>query len=154
MDRQLFAQENLESTCQALAVASGPSVASMAPMAAAERNLADCDHRLDQYRKALDSGADPAVVADWIADVQMKRTQAEQELTKAQSSGRLTEKQIRSIVDGLKSIATVLADADPKVKAQLYDELGVTVTYDPVKEVVSVESLPAAWATVSVGGGI
>ena len=57
-------------------------------------------------------------------------------------------------MDGLKDIASVLADADPKLKAQLYDELGITVRYDPSTRVVLAQSRPQiACATVSVGGG-
>jgi site-specific DNA recombinase len=55
----LFAPENLEGTCRALAAAGGPSGADKTRLEAAERKLADCDHRLSQYRKALDSGAIP-----------------------------------------------------------------------------------------------
>jgi hypothetical protein len=66
----------------------------------------------------------------------------------------VTPKQVRAIVDELKNIAKLLAEADPKLKAQLDDELGVTVTYDPTERIVTVESRPAAWATVCVGGGL
>lgn len=151
----LFAPENLDSTCRALAVASGGSGADRAKIAAAERKLSDCDGRMIQYRKALDSGADPVVVADWMAEVSGERLRAKQDLAEAQPGGRLTAKQVRVIVDGLMNIAAVLTDADPGLKAQLYDELGITVRYDPAEHLVSVESRPRpGWGTVSVGGGI
>ena len=58
-------------------------------------------------------------------------------------------------MDGLKDISSVLADADPKLKAQLYEELGITVRYDPSTRIVVAQSRPEiACANVSVGGGI
>jgi hypothetical protein len=60
----------------------------------------------------------------------------------------------RSLVEALKDVAGALAEADPKLKAQVYEELGVTVTYDPDRRVAKLESRPQiAWAKVSVGGG-
>lgn len=56
-------------------------------------------------------------------------------------------------MDGLKDIPSVLADADPKLKAKLYEELGITVRYDPSTKIVAAQSRPRfACATVSVGG--
>jgi hypothetical protein len=63
--------------------------------------------------------------------------------------------QVRSLVEALKDVAGALAEADPKLKAQVYEELGVTVTYDPDRRVAKLESRPQiAWAKVSVGGGL
>ena len=45
-------------------------------------------------------------------------------------------------------VAEVLADADPKLKAQLHSELGFAVKYDPNERTAS------ACATVRVGGGL
>ena len=46
----------------------------------------------------------------------------------------------------------MLADADPHDKAELYDELGVNLTYHPDGRVT--RRRPAPWCTeVRVGGG-
>ena len=42
-------------------------------VAAARKKLVDCDDRLDKYRAALDSGADPVVVAGWLDEVRAER---------------------------------------------------------------------------------
>jgi hypothetical protein len=56
-------------------------------------------------------------------------------------------------MSSLKDIASVLADADPKLKAEAYAELGISVTFDPVTRIVSAESrLEAACSPKSVGG--
>ena len=57
-------------------------------------------------------------------------------------------------MDSLKDIPTALADADTKLKAKLYEELGITVRYNPSTRIVSAQSRPQiAWATVRVRGG-
>jgi hypothetical protein len=92
-------------------------------------------------------------VAGWISQVQGERLRAEQGLRAAQPSGKLSAKQVRSLVEGLQDIASVLADAEPKLRAQLYEERGITVRYDPTTRMVAAESRPeVACATVSVGG--
>ena len=57
-------------------------------------------------------------------------------------------------MDSLKDIPTALADADPKLKAKLYEELGITGRYNPSTRIVAAQSRPQiACATVRVGGG-
>lgn len=152
---RLFNPANLDETCAALAAAEGGATeADHARIEAAKRKLADCDDRLAKYRKALDDGVDAVVVGEWIREVQADRLRAEREIALAQPSGTFTKKQIRELVAELGDIASVLADADPKLKAQVYEELGITVTYDPCRRVAKLESRPSKpWATVSVGGG-
>ncbi len=143
----LFAPENLDNTCQTLAEAGGASAADKTRIEAADRKLADCDMRLGQYRKALDSGADPAVVAGWMSEVQAERLRAEHELVAAQPRAKSTDEQVRSFVRNLGDIAAVLADADLKLKSRLYEELGISVTYDATTRTAT------ACAKVCVGGG-
>lgn len=51
----------------------------------------------------------------------------------------------------LKDIVTVLADTEPADKAELYDQLGISLAYGP-DGTVTVESQPRG-VTVRVGGG-
>ena len=143
----LFAPENLDETCRALVVAGGTREVDHARLEAAQRKLADCDKRLVGYRKALDDGADPVIVSGWINETQGERLRAENELAAAQPAGAVSEREIRTLVDSLGDVAAVLADADPKLKAQLYEDLGIDVRYDPA------ERTATACATVRVGGG-
>jgi site-specific DNA recombinase len=137
-----------EATCEALAAAGGADDIDQARTEAATRKLADCDERLAKYRKALDTGADPVVVAGWMSEVQGERNIAE-----ARPSGRLSVKQVRKLVASLQDVASVLATADPKVKAAIYRarnhrqlRLGTRI--------VTAEARPhSACTTASVGGG-
>ena len=57
-------------------------------------------------------------------------------------------------VGSTRYIASALAGADPKLKAKLYEKLGMTVRSDPSSRIVAAQSRPEiACATVSVGGG-
>ncbi|HVA05340.1 MAG TPA: hypothetical protein VNG12_01225, partial [Acidimicrobiales bacterium] len=133
---------------------SGATEADHARIEAANRKLSDCDDRLAKYRKAIDAGADPIVVAEWMRDVQGERLRAEQEIGLAQPAGKVTKKQIRELVQSLQEITAALATADPKIKAEVYDELGISVVYDPTRHVAKLEARPQSpWVTVSVGGG-
>jgi len=138
----LFDPANLDETCRALAAASGPNDADEASIEAARRKLADCDGRLVKYRAALDNGADPTVVAAWIAEVQGDRLAAERTMSSAGAS-ILTAEDVREVIDGLGDFVTVLAKAKPTEKAKVYADLGITLTYRPAEQIVSVEAAPA-----------
>ncbi len=149
---QVFDPDNIDETLDTLHAAreSGDD-AEMAKAGAARKRLADCDRRLTRYRAALDSGADPAVVTTWIAEVQAERLAAEVELDRAtgHGNGRLSREQLVALVNGLGNLLDVLANAAPEDKAEVYARLGLRLTYDPARRVVIAESDP--WAKVSVG---
>jgi hypothetical protein len=148
----LFDPANLDATCQALAMAGASADDEAEARAeAARRKIADCDRRLAKYRKLIDADADPAVVAGWMAEVRGERLGAEQELGAAVPEEQMTKEQIRKLVLGLKDIAAQLRDADPRLKAEVYSELGVRVTYDPHRRVIGIGAGPCS--TARVGGG-
>jgi site-specific DNA recombinase len=151
----LFNPARLDEAYDALVAAGGFNDVDHSRIEAAKRKIADCDERLGKYRKALDAGADPVVVAGWMSEVQGERLKAEREIGLAQpSGGQLTRDQVRALVSSLKDIASVLATADPKLKAEAYAELGISVTFDPTTRMISAESRPAgACTTERVGGG-
>ncbi len=61
---------------------------------------------------------------------------------------------MRALVTSLKDIAAVLSTADPKLKAEVYNELGISLICDHDRRVIRFESRPESpWARVSVGGG-
>lgn len=53
-------------------------------------NIRDCDRRLGQYQAVLDEGADPRIVARWMAKVQRKRRDLETQLGRPVPGGKLT----------------------------------------------------------------
>jgi hypothetical protein len=57
---------------------------------------------------------------------------------------RLTQAQIKTLVDGLGSLLAVLHRADPADKAEVYQELGLRLTSDRVTNTVLAETQPTA----------
>ena len=96
--------------------------------------IADCDARLARYQAALDAGADPQAVAEWTRQVKNERAAA---LARDTSQNRqpairmLTEDDIRALITGLGDLRDVIRDAAAAVKAAIYAQLGLKVTYLP-----------------------
>jgi site-specific DNA recombinase len=121
---QLFDPENLGATVVAMVEAGGNDDASEVD----RRKLSDCDERLEEYRAALDSGADPVVVAGWIAELQGEQLVAEAELATLDAETP-SEADVRRMLQELGDMTQVLADADPEDEAEVYASLGLSITY-------------------------
>ncbi len=63
-----------------------------------------------------------------------------------------TPDQVQVLVEELGDVARVLADADKKQKAQLYDELGLELVFDSERNLVSVGVSVPCTRSVSEGG--
>jgi hypothetical protein len=128
----LFADEHLDSTCEALA-----AVSDLEPEddegreLDLRRQLKECDTKLARYRELLEQDADITVVATWIAEVERERKDLERDLGRKPTARKLTTAEIKALVRQLKDIVAVLADADPADKRAIYHELGVNLAYHP-----------------------
>lgn len=132
-----FAPDYLEQTITAMADAQ--PVDQLTPVTAAARaTIAACDTKLAQYRSALDAGADPMVVTSWITQTQAERARAEADLQSSQRAEprRMSRSQIAGLVRALGDIVTVLRDADPDDKAEVYRQLGLRLTYQTETQTV------------------
>ncbi len=139
---QLFDPANLDATCSLLAsVYEDHEDTSRAEQA--RRTLVDCDDRLAKYRAALDAGADAATVATWMAEVTAERSRAEIALRAATPSEAPTVADLRTLIVGLGDMVAVLASADPQKRADLYEALGLRLTWHPDDKKVLVEAQPA-----------
>lgn len=58
---------------------------------------------------------------------------------------------MRALIKGLDDVGAVIANAEPKLKAEVYADLGLRLTYRPAESIVSVEAAPCAAGRV--GGG-
>ncbi|WP_200208008.1 hypothetical protein [Micromonospora coerulea] len=85
---------------------------------AAQAIITECDAELERYRAALDVGADPTVVTDWISQTQVERARAEADLhgQSGDSPRRMSQAEINDLVQALGDMATVLRDADPPTR--------------------------------------
>lgn len=149
-----FAPHRLTDSVEAMYDAQ-PADRSETDRADVRRVLAECDRKLGRYREALDAGADPVLVAGWIAEVQARRAEASARLALAdEPTGRLSREQIRELVEAISGIRDVLAQADPADKGEVYRQLGLRLTYQPALRVVRAEANPLAVGQgfVSEGG--
>jgi site-specific DNA recombinase len=138
-----FAPHHMSETLRALAEAPQRDTTS-ADDGNTARKIADCDRRLAQYRAALDAGANPATVAAWIAETEAEK--AGYQVATRPADGmrrRMSEAEIRATVDRLADLVSVLADADPDDKSEIFRRLGLRLTYYPGRGLVEAQIMPA-----------
>jgi hypothetical protein len=118
--------------------------------------VAECDKKLVQYRAALDAGANPATVAAWIADTEAEKA-GYLATTRPSSTRRrrMSEAEIKAIVDRLADLVRVLAAADPNDKSEIFRQLGLRLTYHPGRGLVEAQVMPSECGFFeSVRGGL
>ncbi|WP_239342452.1 recombinase family protein, partial [Frankia sp. CiP3] len=108
----------------------------------ARRTIADCDAKLERYRLALEAGTDPTLVARWTAKANTERAAAQARLRATTGRQRMTEQEITDVVTAMGDIVTVLGEADPADKAEIYTQLGLQLTYEPGAHRVIAEAKP------------
>ncbi|HWD55188.1 MAG TPA: zinc ribbon domain-containing protein [Acidimicrobiales bacterium] len=148
-----FDPENMEATIAALTDAQGPDDAVLARQEAARRTMADCDKRLAKYRRALEEGVEPKVVATWTQEVEALRLTAERDLREATPGAVLTEAEVRALVTAVHSGLIGLRGASAEQRAAIYGAMGLRLTYHVDRAKVVVEARPDACTQVCVGGG-
>ena len=131
----IFAPHRLEQTIHEMQAAQDPGPAGLTPPGQdTEALVASCDARLARYQATLDAGADPKAVAESTRQVQAERAAV---LTRDASrdhhkpARQLTEDDIRALITGLGDLRDVIHDAEPSVKAAIYEQLGLKITYLP-----------------------
>ncbi len=120
--------------------------------------IVDCDRKLARHRAALEAGADPAIVTRWITETQTERAAAVTALDRARQPSsprrRMTRQEIKDLVDALGGLLTVLDKADPEDKTEVYQQLGLRLTYDHETQTVLAEAAPrSSVCVVSVSEG-
>jgi hypothetical protein len=109
--------------------------------------------QLSRPERAVVRRADPSVVAAWIAEVQAERVTAERSLAQLLPQQPVSATELREIVEELADIPAVLAAADPELRARVYADLGITLTYRPAADLVTVAAVPSrVRKCVSEGG--
>ena len=85
------------------------------------------------------------IIAGWAAEVMATRGAAQAQIRQAtQTAGRVTADEINTLVTALGSLLTVLRDADPLDKAELYARVGLQLTYEPNEKTIIAEAKPPA----------
>ncbi len=107
----------------------------------AQREIAECDAKLRQHRAALEAGADPVLVTNWMKETQAKRAAAEARLSKP-TGCRMTRDEIANLVKALGDLMQVLKYAEPADKTEVYGRLGLTLTYHQQDKRVQAQARP------------
>ena len=71
----------------------------------------------------------------------------------AKPGEQMTKEQVRTLVKALHDLASVLATADPKLKAEVYAALGISISYDHERCVSVRAQLASRCANGRVGEG-
>ncbi|WP_239395558.1 zinc ribbon domain-containing protein, partial [Frankia sp. CiP3] len=147
LDRWLaraFTPPRLPATIAALTTAqdSETNISRDADLNRARRTITDCDTTLERYRLALEAGTDPTLVARWTAKATTERVAAQARLRASAGRQRMTEQEITDMVTTMGDIVTVLAEADPADKAEIYTQLGLQLIYEPGRHRVIAEAKP------------
>lgn len=128
----VFGPDTLDATLGALvAAAEEPDSARPAATTAACRAVIDCDARIARYRSALEVGADPVLVAGWLAEVQAERAVLDRQLRDRPTAGPLRREDLAEMVRRHSAAGTPLNRAEPQDKTRLYASLGRRLTYQP-----------------------
>jgi site-specific DNA recombinase len=108
--------------------------------------LEECDRKLARHCAALEAGADPALVAAWSREVQAERITAQAQLTSLGTSHatarRMTKSEICGLIDALGGLLSILREADPRDKLEVYRRLGLRLTYDHKSGSILAETKP------------
>jgi site-specific DNA recombinase len=147
----LFDDEHLDDTCDALAKAAEPDPDEQGRRDEIRRRIAALDIELDSYRAVVrhELAAAPTV-GKWIAETFQEKHRLET-LLGVQPTTHLTRDDVKALVASLRDITATLAHADPVDKSAVYNEMGITITYNHDGRVL-VESRPRV-VNDGVGGG-
>ena len=111
--------------------------------AASQNKITECDRKLNTHRatlEALPEGADPSVIASWIAQTQAERAAAQAEIQRASRRTRLTREQIGALIEQTGDVLAALGHADPGAKAEMYQHLELELVYRPQEQVIRAEA--------------
>jgi site-specific DNA recombinase len=151
---ELFDPANLDATCAQL-VGFTNNDADSNEVARAHHAIRECDLGLRRYRAALEQGANPETVGQWINGATATKTATQQrlrELRHRDDVARFTAEQVRDLVGQVGAIVDQFAAADPADRAGLYQQLGIELIYRPTERLV-LASADLRWHIEGVGGG-
>lgn len=89
----------------------------------------EADARLARHLAAIEAGVDPQALVTAMNMAQADKAAAQAELRSLPKINRLTENEIRKLIESLGDIRAVLAAGDPAEKARLHRALALEVRY-------------------------
>ncbi|WP_370026309.1 recombinase family protein [Planotetraspora sp. GP83] len=152
-----FSPGRIQTTIDALLAVADVPKADAALVEEANRRIAECDRKLNQYRAALDAGGDPVVISEWIKQIQGERAGALAMMREADSKPTVTRDQLARTIENLGDIVKTLQDGSAEKRSTVYRSIGLKAVYDPETQKVraSIDLAPSDphWDLVGVRGG-
>lgn len=154
----LFDPTHIDETVNAMVDAAQPDDHDLAAHETARARLAAANERIDKIRALMEEGADPAIVAEWTREAAEEKRAAQDALdnnsrfaiTRSADDVRAAAADLRNKLDHLGG--AVLDQADPARLRDLYQALGLEVTWRPGTREVTVEAPSPASEEVQEGG--
>ncbi len=134
-----FAPHRFAQTIDDLADAQADLGTDQQAIADAQETIRECAAKMGRYQEAIDSGADITEVTKWINAAKADRLAAEAILRGATAPARMTKSEIASIIEHFTSIVSVIRDADPADKAEIYKGINLVLTYQPTSRLIRAE---------------
>ncbi|MFE4413890.1 hypothetical protein [Streptomyces sp. NPDC056821] len=114
--------------------------------------IKDSERRLARHQTALDAGADPAVVTQWINDAHRDKQTEQKKLDTLPAFTQktpLTAKQLRGITESLRKIAQRIHAVGAGKNGPIHEALGIDITYEHATRTPAIR--PRSHAMVSEG---
>ncbi|MEU9891472.1 hypothetical protein [Sphaerisporangium sp. NPDC051011] len=105
----------------------------------ARAKIAQAETKMARYRAALEAGGDPEEIGKWIAEAKVERVRAEAELRTTTRSTRMSREEITTLVAEIGDMARAIAEGPTDRKSEVYQRLGLRLTYHPGKAKVRAE---------------
>ncbi|GIM97139.1 hypothetical protein [Paractinoplanes toevensis] len=145
--------ENLRRAANAQYQAALASQLSASEVEELQQTINDAERRTGRYRAALDAGADPALIAGWIADTTAMKNNAQTRLRLDQSPPqRLPTAQLQTIASEIEDLLHQLQHADSHDKADLYSRIGLHMTYQAAPKTLTTQVTHSELSSICVRG--
>jgi hypothetical protein len=140
---KMFDADHLDDTLAALVAAiedGADDDEEAARRQAARAAVAQCDARLESYKRALEEGGVPTVIGQWIREASAERAVAMRAAAIARPgrSSLSASDEAAALVGDARAAASALSAADAAERNRLYEHLGVRMTFDPTTRCVRV----------------
>lgn len=124
----LFAPENLDRTVSTLLTASNDD-GNDARRAILRGKVQQAQTKINRHLAAIEAGVDPQLVVAALNAAQADKAAAEVEADNLPKIAKLTETEIRKLIESFGDIRFVLANGSPTHKQELYEALMLEVRY-------------------------
>jgi hypothetical protein len=104
--------------------------------------LAEAEARMRRHQAAIEAGVDPAALVEVINQAHAAREAARAELASIAEPTTVHEAEVYAMIDSLGDLGAKLNGDKPTSLAQLYEDLGLQLRYEPKEEANYAEISP------------